>query len=43
MRLAYLQSCQGVHAPLKIMYEKNAVKKVFLSFILNNGKYSQVS
>ncbi|GBL91555.1 Proteasome maturation protein [Araneus ventricosus] len=27
MRLAYLQSCQGVHAPLKIMYEKNAVKK----------------
>ncbi|GFT02192.1 probable glutathione S-transferase 7 [Nephila pilipes] len=27
MRLASLKSCQGIHAPLRIMHEKNAVKK----------------
>ncbi|KAG8197620.1 hypothetical protein JTE90_001551 [Oedothorax gibbosus] len=28
MRLAMLRSTQGIHAPLKIMYEKNAARKV---------------
>ncbi|GIY43887.1 proteasome maturation protein, partial [Caerostris extrusa] len=27
MRLAFLRSTQGIHAPLKIMHEKNAVRK----------------
>ncbi|GFQ95649.1 hypothetical protein TNCT_660761 [Trichonephila clavata] len=27
MRLASLKSCQGIHAPLRIMHEKNAVNK----------------
>lgn len=28
MRLAFLRSTQGIHAPLRIMFEKNAAKKV---------------